>query len=80
MSTKDLNSLENIGKLIDIGVDSLKIEGRMKSPSYVYMVTKLYRKAVDSYIESGKVYIDEIDLNNLKKYSIGNLLKDFYSI
>lgn len=77
LSTKDLNSLENIGKLIDIGVDSLKIEGRMKSPSYVYMVTKLYRKAVDSYIESGKVYIDEIDLNNLKKIFNREFTKGF---
>lgn len=67
LSTKDLNSLENIGKLIDIGVDSLKIEGRMKSPSYVYLVTKLYRKAVDSYIEKGKVEIDKEDLKRLTK-------------
>lgn len=67
LSTKDLNSLENIGRLIDIGVDSLKIEGRMKSPSYVYLVTKLYRTAVDSYCNSGKVEIDEDTLKNLKK-------------
>ena len=67
LSTKDLNSLDNIGKLIDIGVDSLKIEGRMKSASYVYLVTKLYREAVDSYIEEGKVHINLNNLNDLKK-------------
>ena len=67
LSTKDLNTLENIGDLIDIGVESLKIEGRMKSPAYVYLVTKLYRKAVDSYIEKGKVEINIEDLQNLKK-------------
>ena len=50
LSTKDLNTLNNIDKLIDIGIDSLKIEGRMKSKEYVYLVTKLYRKAIDSYI------------------------------
>lgn len=67
LSTKDLCSLENIGKLIDIGVDSLKIEGRMKSPSYVYLVTKLYREAIDSYLKNKKVAINLDELNDLKK-------------
>ena len=67
LSTKDLCSLENIGKLIESGVDSLKIEGRMKSPSYVYLVTKLYREAIDSYLENKKVKINLEELNDLKK-------------
>lgn len=67
LSTKDLNSLENIGKLIDIGVDSLKIEGRMKSPSYVYTVTSLYREAIDTYVKTGQVYIEHEKLEDLKK-------------
>ena len=67
ISTKDLNTLEYIGDLIDIGVNSLKIEGRMKSKEYVYLVTKLYRKAIDSYIETGKVEINKKDLEDLKK-------------
>jgi putative protease len=67
LSTKDLNTLNNIGKLIDIGVDSLKIEGRMKSKEYVYLVTKMYRKAIDSYVENNKIDIKEEDIINLKK-------------
>jgi len=67
LSTKDLNSLENIGKLIEIGVDSFKLEGRMKSPSYVYMVTSLYRKAIDSYLQYGKVKINENEIKDLNK-------------
>ena len=67
LSTKDLNTLNNIDKLIDIGVDSLKIEGRMKSKEYVYLVTKLYRKAIDSYVENNKIDIKEEDIINLKK-------------
>ena len=67
ISTKDLNTLEYIGKLIDLNVTSLKIEGRMKSPEYVYMVVSLYREAVDSYVHTGKVYINQEKLNNLKK-------------
>ena len=67
LSMKDLNTLEYIGELIDAGVSSLKIEGRMKSPEYVYTVTKLYRMAIDSYYKNGKVLIDEEELNNLQK-------------
>ena len=77
LSTKDLNSLENIGKLIEIGVDSLKLEGRMKSPAYVYTVTSLYRKAIDSYLETGKVKIDETELNNLRKIFNRKFTKGF---
>ena len=77
LSTKDLNSLENIGKLIDIGVDSFKLEGRMKSPAYVYTVTKLYRKAIDSYLETGKVEIDKEELNNLRKIFNRKFTKGF---
>lgn len=67
LSMKDLNTLEYVGELIEAGVTSLKIEGRMKSPEYVYTVTKLYRMAIDSYYEKGKVYIDEEEINNLQK-------------
>jgi len=77
LSTKDLNSLENVGKLIDIGVDSFKLEGRMKSPAYVYTVTKLYREAIDSYIQTGKVNIDENELNNLRKIFNRKFTKGF---
>ena len=66
LSLKDLNSLENIGRLIDLGVSSLKIEGRMKSPAYVYLVTSLYREAIDSYYKEGKVSINKQKLHDLK--------------
>ena len=67
LSMKDLNTLDNLEKLINIGVTSLKIEGRMKSPEYVYIVTKLYRLAIDSYYEKGKVIINEKELDNLTR-------------
>ena len=67
LSTKDLNSLEYIGELIDAGVSSLKIEGRMKSREYVYKVVSIYRKAIDSYYNNGKVSFDEKDILELKK-------------
>ena len=77
LSTKDLSSLDYIGNLIDIGVDSFKIEGRMKSPEYVYVVTKLYRKAIDSYVKTGKVSIDNQDIIDLKKIFNRGFTKGF---
>ena len=47
LSLKDLSLAEHIPELIDSGVSSLKIEGRMKSPTYVYTVTKIYRTLLD---------------------------------
>lgn len=67
LSMKDLNTLEYIGDLIEAGVTSLKIEGRMKSPEYVYTVTKLYREAIDSYYKTGKVTINQEEFKNLQK-------------
>lgn len=49
LSTKDLNTLENLNEILDIGVASLKIEGRMKRPEYVAIVVEAYRKAIDHY-------------------------------
>jgi len=77
LSTKDLCSLESIGDLIDIGVNSFKIEGRMKSREYVYLVTKIYRKAIDSYLSCGKVVINEEDINDLKKIFNRGFTKGF---
>ena len=77
LSTRDLNTLEYVGDLIESGVSSLKIEGRMKSKEYVYMVVKLYRMAIDSYYETGKVSINNEDLIKLKKIFNRNYTKGF---
>lgn len=77
LSTKDLNGLEHVGELIDAGVASLKIEGRMKSSEYVFMVVSLYRKAIDSYYKYGYVKIDDDELLKLKKIFNRNFTKGF---
>lgn len=56
MSAVDLSLIEHIPELIEAGVDSLKIEGRMKSIHYVSTVSNVYRKAVDSYLEDPEHY------------------------
>lgn len=48
LSTRDLNTIEDLDKIIDAGIVSLKIEGRMKRPEYVATIVKSYRKAIDS--------------------------------
>lgn len=48
LSPKDLNTLDLLPRLIDTGITSLKIEGRMKRPEYVAMVVKVYRDALDN--------------------------------
>lgn len=67
LSMKDLMTINHIDKLIDSGIDSFKIEGRMKRPEYVYLITKLYRQAIDSYIEEGISSITEKDIWNMMK-------------
>ncbi len=59
MSPKDLNLLASIPKIIDIGVDSLKIEGRMKSLHYVGTVVSVYRKVIDAYCENPETFVLE---------------------
>lgn len=77
LSTKDLNTLDHIGELIDSGVHSLKIEGRMKRPEYVYLVTSMYRKAIDNYKKYGKTNITNEDIKSLKKIFNREFTKGF---
>lgn len=61
LSPKDLMTIEHIGDLIDAGVYSFKIEGRMKKPEYVASVVKAYRKAIDLHLQKKKdSFIEDI--------------------
>ena len=54
MSLKDLCTIDMIPELVEAGIDSFKIEGRMKQPDYVYTVVQMYRKYTDIYLQKGK--------------------------
>lgn len=54
LSLKDICTLELIPEMVEAGIDSFKIEGRMKKPEYVAAVTKMYRKYTDRYLELRK--------------------------
>ncbi len=55
-NSKDLCMIEHIPELFDAGIDSFKIEGRMKTALYVATVARTYRKAIDDYMESPELY------------------------
>lgn len=55
LSPKDLCTIDHIKELIEAGVTSFKIEGRMKRPEYVASVVRQYRKAIDSYFEKSSI-------------------------
>lgn len=55
-NSKDLCMIEHIPEMIEAGIDSLKIEGRMKTALYVASVTRTYRRALDDYRESEEKY------------------------
>ena len=66
MNSKDLRALEHVERLMKIGVDSLKIEGRTKSHYYVSRTAQVYRRAIDT-LADGKSFDMELyaDLNSL---------------
>jgi U32 family peptidase len=55
LNSKDLRAIEHVQRLVDIGVDSLKIEGRTKSPYYVARASQGYRRAIDDAV-SGRPF------------------------
>ena len=66
LSTKDLCTIEHIDKLINVGINSFKIEGRMKRKEYVYLVVSAYKKVIDNYLETGKIEVSDTLIEELK--------------
>ncbi len=60
-NSKDLCMIEHIPEMIEAGIDSMKIEGRMKTALYVATVARTYRKAIDDYFESEETYRANMD-------------------
>lgn len=60
-NSKDLCMIEYIPEVLGAGIDSLKIEGRMKTALYVATVARTYRKAIDDYLESEEKYRTNMD-------------------
>ena len=77
LSMKDLETIYNLDKLITAGIDSFKIEGRMKSPSYVYLATKLYKDTLTNYLETKTLKVNQETLHDLKTCFTRNTTNGF---
>ncbi|MDE7333889.1 MAG: U32 family peptidase [Lachnospiraceae bacterium] len=79
LSMKDMCTLNDIPELIEAGIDSFKIEGRMKKPAYAAGVTAVYRKYIDLYYEGkGNYQVDKKDMETLKSLYIRSGISDGY--
>ena len=74
-NSRDLCTIEIIDKILDLGVDSLKIEGRMKAIYYVANAVKVYRDAIDSYYSGNYQYnpkwLEELESTSNRSYTKG---------
>ncbi|MBO5006634.1 MAG: U32 family peptidase [Clostridia bacterium] len=82
MSSKDMCMVEHMNELIEAGVTSFKIEGRMKSAYYTAVVTNAYRAAIDGYMEKGTdfaldpAWLLELDSVSHREYCTGYFYDD----
>ena len=79
MNSRDLRLISHIPELVDAGISSFKIEGRMKSRYYVAVVTRIYREALDRYLgnpeawQCDPLWLDELDKVSHRPYDNGFL-------
>ena len=81
LSTKDLCTLTILPDLIEAGIDSFKIEGRMKKPEYTAGVTAIYRKYIDLYYKMGRAgyRVEQDDIEKLMElYNRGGFTTGYY--
>lgn len=80
LSLKDMCTLEYLPALIEAGIDSFKIEGRMKRPGYAAGVTAIYRKYIDRYYEEGTAHyqVEKADFDKLKSLYIRSEIQTGY--
>ncbi|MBI4651578.1 U32 family peptidase [Candidatus Desantisbacteria bacterium] len=87
LSARDLCTIEHIHYFLNIGINSFKIEGRMKGIYYLAVVTRAYRQAIDSYLKDSKNYIvnpewkEELESISHREYTSGFYFeKDRYNL
>jgi len=84
LNLKDNSAYFDLPQLVDAGVDSLKIEGRIKGENYVYTVVDSWRKQIDKFVETGKLIDDNSNLYKVfnrdftNSFLQGNLTKDMF--
>jgi putative protease len=84
LNLKDNSAYFDLPQLVDAGVDSLKIEGRIKGENYVYTVVDSWRKQIDQFVATGKLIDDNSNLYKVfnrdftNSFLQGNLTKDMF--
>ena len=84
LNLKDNSAYFDLPELVEAGVDSLKIEGRIKGAHYVYTVVDTWRKGIDGFVETGKLLPDDSNLHKVfnrdftNSFLTGNLTKDMF--
>lgn len=84
LNLKDNSAYFDLPELLDAGVDSLKIEGRIKGAHYVYTVVDSWRKQMDEFAETGQLLADDSNLHKVfnrdftNSFLKGNLTKDMF--
>ena len=80
LSLRDLTLSQHLSELLSLGVSSLKIEGRMKSPEYVYRTVKILRSLIDSGCNADdKMYNDLLDIFSRGGFTDGYFTKKYFS-
>lgn len=78
-SSKDLCLISEIPEIVDMGIDSLKIEGRLKTEYYVATVINAYRNAIDDYMKDSENYNPEKYLRELEKTKTRGLTTFYFN-
>ena len=84
LNLKDNSAYFDLPELVEAGVDSLKIEGRIKGAHYVYTVVDTWRKQINQFVETGKLLPDDSNLHKVfnrdftNSFLKGNLTKDMF--
>ena len=84
LNLKDNSAYFDLPALVDAGVDSLKVEGRIKNAHYVYTVTDTWRKQIDTFEKSGQLQNDDANLHRVfnrgftNSFLKGDLTKDMF--
>ncbi len=79
LSPGDICLVEELGKLCEAGVASFKVEGRMKSPEYVAVVTSIYRKYLDMWEADGDYIVTPEDMESLRQiFNRGGFTKGYF--
>ncbi len=72
LNLKDNSAYFDLPQLVDAGVDSLKVEGRIKGAHYVYTVVDTWRKQINNFVDSGKLLADDGNLHKVFNRSFTN--------